>query len=56
MKGILDAETSQILRCTMLGIEGHEVMTVLRVAVNGGSCLIPLFAAASLPIRRVIWK
>ena len=50
MKAIVDAETNQILGCAILGMEGGEVMTVLQVAHDGESCLIPLFATASLHI------
>ena len=33
MKAIVDAETSQILGCAILGMEGGEVMTVLQIAM-----------------------
>ena len=36
MKAIVDAETDQILGCTILGIEGGEVMTILQMAMMGG--------------------
>jgi len=35
MKAIVDAETSQILGCAILGMEGGEVMAVLQVAMMG---------------------
>lgn len=35
MKAIVDAETSQILGCAILGIEGGEVMTMLQIAMMG---------------------
>jgi pyruvate/2-oxoglutarate dehydrogenase complex dihydrolipoamide dehydrogenase (E3) component len=35
MKAIVDADTSQILGCAILGMEGGEVMTVLQVAMMG---------------------
>src|SRR5262247_612919 len=35
MKAIVDAETSQILGCAILGMEGGEVMSVLQVAMMG---------------------
>jgi len=35
MKAIVDADTDQILGCTILGIEGGEVMSVLQVAMMG---------------------
>jgi pyruvate/2-oxoglutarate dehydrogenase complex dihydrolipoamide dehydrogenase (E3) component len=35
MKAIVDADTNQILGCTILGMEGGEVMTVLQVAMMG---------------------
>ncbi|MFQ5864809.1 MAG: mercuric reductase [bacterium] len=35
MKAVVDAETSQILGCAVLGIEGGEVMSVLQMAMIG---------------------
>ncbi len=35
MKAVVDADTSQILGCAILGIEGGEIMTVLQVAMIG---------------------
>ncbi len=36
MKAIVDADTGQILGCTILGIEGGEVMSMLQIAIMGG--------------------
>ncbi|MGH2355450.1 MAG: mercuric reductase [Chloroflexota bacterium] len=35
MKAIVDADTSQILGCAMLGIEGGELMSMLQIAMLG---------------------
>ena len=35
MKAIVDAKTQQILGCTVLGIEGGEIMSTLQVAMMG---------------------
>jgi pyruvate/2-oxoglutarate dehydrogenase complex dihydrolipoamide dehydrogenase (E3) component len=35
MKAIVDAETDQILGCTILGIEGGEIMAALQMAMMG---------------------
>ena len=35
MKVIVDAKTDQILGCTVLGIEGGEVMAMLQIAMMG---------------------
>ena len=35
MKAIVDAKTQQILGCTVLGIEGGEIMSMLQVAMMG---------------------
>jgi pyruvate/2-oxoglutarate dehydrogenase complex dihydrolipoamide dehydrogenase (E3) component len=35
MKATVDAETKQILGCTVLGIEGGEVMTMVQLAMMG---------------------
>jgi pyruvate/2-oxoglutarate dehydrogenase complex dihydrolipoamide dehydrogenase (E3) component len=35
MKAIVDADTNQILGCTILGIEGGEVMSMLQIAMIG---------------------
>jgi pyruvate/2-oxoglutarate dehydrogenase complex dihydrolipoamide dehydrogenase (E3) component len=35
MKAIVDAETSQILGCAVLGIEGGELMSMLQIAMMG---------------------
>ena len=35
MKAVVDARTQQILGCTILGIEGGEVMTMLQIAMMG---------------------
>ena len=35
MKTIVDAETQQILGCTILGVEGGEIMTIVQVAMMG---------------------
>ena len=36
MKAIIDADSGQILGCTVLGIEGGEVMSMLQIAMMGG--------------------
>ena len=36
MKAIVDADTDRILGCSILGIEGGEVMSVLQMAMMGG--------------------
>jgi pyruvate/2-oxoglutarate dehydrogenase complex dihydrolipoamide dehydrogenase (E3) component len=36
MKAIVDADTRAILGCTVLGIEGGEVMSMLQIAMMGG--------------------
>ncbi|MGH8717375.1 MAG: mercuric reductase [Burkholderiales bacterium] len=36
MKAIVDADSGQILGCTILGIEGGEVMSMLQIAIMGG--------------------
>jgi len=35
MKAIVDAKTEQILGCTILGIEGGEIMSMLQIAMMG---------------------
>lgn len=35
MKAIVDADTRQILGCTVLGIEGGEIMSMLQIAMMG---------------------
>jgi len=35
MKAIVDTETRQILGCTILSIEGGEIMTIIQVAMMG---------------------
>ncbi len=35
MKAIVDADTKQILGCTVLGIEGGEIMSMLEIAMMG---------------------
>lgn len=35
MKAVVDADTKQILGCTVLGIEGGEVMSMLQIAMMG---------------------
>mgnify|MGYP001264625967 CR=1 FL=1 len=35
MKAIVDADTGQILGCTILGIEGGEIMSMLQIAMMG---------------------
>jgi len=35
MKAVVDAETHQILGCTVLGIEGGEVMAMIQIAMMG---------------------
>ena len=35
MKAIVDSDTGQILGCTILGVEGGEVMAMLQIAVMG---------------------
>ena len=35
MKAIVDADTQQILGCTILGVEGGEIMTIIQVAMMG---------------------
>jgi pyruvate/2-oxoglutarate dehydrogenase complex dihydrolipoamide dehydrogenase (E3) component len=36
MKAVVDAESSEILGCAILGIEGGELMALLEVAMLGG--------------------
>ncbi|HKW36304.1 MAG TPA: mercuric reductase [Burkholderiales bacterium] len=36
MKAIVDAKTRQILGCTILGVEGGEIMSMLQIAMMGG--------------------
>jgi pyruvate/2-oxoglutarate dehydrogenase complex dihydrolipoamide dehydrogenase (E3) component len=41
MKVVIDAESSQILGCAILGIEGGELMSAIQIAMAGGmSCQI----------------
>jgi pyruvate/2-oxoglutarate dehydrogenase complex dihydrolipoamide dehydrogenase (E3) component len=35
MKAIVDARTQQILGCTILGVEGGEIMSMLQIAMMG---------------------
>jgi dihydrolipoamide dehydrogenase len=35
MKAVVDAKTNQILGCTILGIEGGEIMSMLQIAMMG---------------------
>jgi pyruvate/2-oxoglutarate dehydrogenase complex dihydrolipoamide dehydrogenase (E3) component len=35
MKAVVDAETDQILGCTVLGIEGGEIMAMIQIAMLG---------------------
>ena len=35
MKVIVDKKTDQILGCTVLGIEGGEIMSMLQIAMMG---------------------
>jgi len=35
MKAIVDAKTQQILGCTILGVEGGEIMSMLQIAMMG---------------------
>ena len=35
MKAIVDPRTEQILGCTMLGVEGGELMAMLEIAMMG---------------------
>ena len=35
MKVLVDAETDQILGCTILGIEGGEIATMIQIAMMG---------------------
>jgi pyruvate/2-oxoglutarate dehydrogenase complex dihydrolipoamide dehydrogenase (E3) component len=35
IKATVDAETGQILGCTVLGLEGGEVMTMVEIAMMG---------------------
>jgi len=35
MKAIVDADTREILGCTILGIEGGEIMSMLQIAMMG---------------------
>jgi pyruvate/2-oxoglutarate dehydrogenase complex dihydrolipoamide dehydrogenase (E3) component len=35
MKAIVDADTKQIIGCTVLGIEGGEIMSMLQIAMMG---------------------
>jgi pyruvate/2-oxoglutarate dehydrogenase complex dihydrolipoamide dehydrogenase (E3) component len=50
MKAIVDAETSQILGCAVLGIEGGEIMSLLEMAMMG-SVPIPKFVTLFSLIR-----
>ena len=36
LKAVVDAESSEILGCAILGIEGGELMALLEVAMLGG--------------------
>ena len=36
MKAVVDADTGRILGCTILGIEGGEIMSMLQIAMMGG--------------------
>ena len=36
MKAVVDADTGQILGCTILGIEGGEIMSMVHIAMMGG--------------------
>ena len=35
MKAIVDAETDQVLGCTIFGLQGGEVMSMLQIAMMG---------------------
>jgi pyruvate/2-oxoglutarate dehydrogenase complex dihydrolipoamide dehydrogenase (E3) component len=35
MKAIVDVKTKQILGCTILGLEGGEIMSMLQIAMMG---------------------
>jgi pyruvate/2-oxoglutarate dehydrogenase complex dihydrolipoamide dehydrogenase (E3) component len=35
MKGVVDAETDQILCCAVLGTEGGEIMVMIQIAMMG---------------------
>ncbi len=35
MKAVVDADTGQILGCTVLGTEGGEIMTMIQIAMLG---------------------
>jgi pyruvate/2-oxoglutarate dehydrogenase complex dihydrolipoamide dehydrogenase (E3) component len=35
MKAVVDADTKQILGCTVLGVEGGEIMAIMQVAMMG---------------------
>jgi pyruvate/2-oxoglutarate dehydrogenase complex dihydrolipoamide dehydrogenase (E3) component len=35
MKAVVDAESGQILGCTVLGIEGGEIMAMVQLAMQG---------------------
>ena len=35
MKAVVDAETKQILGCTVLSVEGGEIMAIIQVAMMG---------------------
>ncbi len=36
MKAVVDADTGQVLGCTILGIEGGEIMSMVHIAMMGG--------------------
>jgi pyruvate/2-oxoglutarate dehydrogenase complex dihydrolipoamide dehydrogenase (E3) component len=42
MKAVINAETTQILGCAILGVEGGEIMTMIQVAMMGKLSYIAL--------------
>ncbi len=42
MKAIVDVESQQILGCTMLGIEGGEIVSAVQIAMTGKLPYTPL--------------
>jgi pyruvate/2-oxoglutarate dehydrogenase complex dihydrolipoamide dehydrogenase (E3) component len=51
MKAIVDPRTGEILGCTILGVEGGELMAMLEIAMLG-RCRTPCSARRSSPTRR----
>jgi pyruvate/2-oxoglutarate dehydrogenase complex dihydrolipoamide dehydrogenase (E3) component len=51
MKAVVDADTGRILGCTILGIEGGEIMSMVHIAMMGDLPYTALGTAPS-PTRR----